>query len=104
MPQGMGVQPLFLMFGGPSMTDKGAALKAHTGYLDRLRADGKIAAAGPTEGQNALLSIVVFNRISIDEATKLMADDPAVKSGALKAESHQWWCAEHVFMAPLSDN
>jgi len=95
-PVGMGVQPLFLMYRGPATAGRDEALKAHAAYLERLRADGKIGAAGPTEGNNELLSIVVFNRIAEDEAARLIAADPAVKAGALRAEAHRWWCAEHV--------
>jgi uncharacterized protein YciI len=97
-PVGMGLQPLYLMYRGPVVTASGPveALKAHAAYVDDLRAMGKIGAAGLTEGREDLLSIVIFNRIPEDEAARLVREDPAVKSGSLRAEPHRWWCAEHV--------
>jgi uncharacterized protein YciI len=95
-PVGMGVQPFFLLYNGRSVAVPDTALQAHADYLDHLRAAGTIGAAGPTEGDNQLRWIVVFNRISEEEAARLMAADPAVMSGALSAEPHRWWCAEHV--------
>jgi hypothetical protein len=32
----------------------------------------------------------------VKETEKLLAEDPAVKSGALRTEFHQWWSADHV--------
>jgi uncharacterized protein YciI len=95
-PEGMGVQPLFLMHRAAGMSATDAMLKAHTDYVDRLRTEGKIAATGLAEGAGDLFSMVVFNRIGDEEAARLVANDPAVKGGALRAEAHRWWCAEHV--------
>jgi uncharacterized protein YciI len=96
MPQDMGIQPFFLIYRAASTAGPDAALREHAAYLDQLHSTGVIGAAGPTEGRDDLLSIVVFNRIDEAVAARLMADDPAVKSGALRAEAHGWYCADHV--------
>lgn len=95
-PEGMGVQPLFLISHGPSWSSEAQELKAHSGYMDRLHREGKLAMWGPTDNDADLAAIAVFNRIGDEEAQRLMADDPAVKSNVIQLEFHHWWCAEHV--------
>ena len=95
-PQGMGVQPLFLLYHGSAWVDRAQKLSAHAEYLRRLRREGKVAMLGSTEGNDELSAMVVFNRITDEEAQRLMAEDPAVKANVLQAEFHRWWCAEHV--------
>ena len=95
-PEGMGVQPLFLIYHGPRWADATRSLSEHAQYLDRLHREGKLAMMGSTEGNDELTAMVVFNRIPDDEARRLMAADPAVKAGIWQPEFHRWWCAEHV--------
>ncbi|HUK15531.1 MAG TPA: YciI family protein [Bryobacteraceae bacterium] len=95
-PEGMGVQPLFLIYHGPRWTDAAQPLSEHAAYLEWLHREGKLAMKGSTEANDELTAMVVFNRISDDEARRLMAADPAVKAGILQPEFHRWWCAEHV--------
>ncbi len=95
-PEGMGVQPLFLLYRGPAPSALMRELESHGEYLARLKREGKLAMAGPIEGNADLWAVAVFNRISDAEAQRLMADDPAVKANALRYEFHRWWCAEHV--------
>ena len=93
-PEGMGVHPLAYLRKGDGWD--AAARAEHEGYLVQLRAQGKLAAAGPAESEDGMVSLVVFDRIAYEEAERLMAEDPAVKSGALKPEFHHWWCSAHV--------
>lgn len=98
-PEGMGVQPLFLIHHGSAWADhasQSSELSAHANYLGQLRREGKLAMAGHTVGNDDLSGLVVFNRITDEEAQRLMAQDPAVKDNVLRAEFHRWWCAEHV--------
>jgi uncharacterized protein YciI len=95
-PEGMGVQPLFLVYQGSRWTDRALQWSAHTDYVARLRRDGKLAMAGPIENGGDFVEVLVFNRISDEEARRLMADDPAVQSNVIRAEFHRWWSAEHV--------
>jgi uncharacterized protein YciI len=93
-PEDMGIQPFFLLRRGNGV--KAAALNEHDGYLAELRRQGKIAAAGAVEGDADVASVVIFRRMAEAEARGLIDADPAVKSGALRPEFHNWWCAAHV--------
>jgi uncharacterized protein YciI len=93
-PEGMGIQPFVILTRGTSFAE--GALLRQAEYVEGLRKAGKLAAAGAVVKDPDMLSIVVFRRIPMDEARRLMDDSPAVRSGAVRAEYHQWWCAEHV--------
>lgn len=93
-PEDMGVQPFVMLYRGGA--DEAAVERAHQAYLDRLRRDGKLAAYGTIEGDRDLRAIAIFNRIEVEDAAKLMESDPAVMAGALRAETHHWWCSAHV--------
>lgn len=95
-PEGMGVQPLFLIHRGSAWADRAQQSRDHIEYLARLRRDGKLAMLGSIEGDDELAAMIVFNRITDAEAQRLMAEDPAVKTNVLRPEFHRWWCAEHV--------
>jgi uncharacterized protein YciI len=93
-PDHMQIHPLCLIYRNAGWNEKSQA--AHDGFLDRLRSDGKLGAAGAIEGRDALVGMVIFQVMPVKEAEKLLQDDPAVKSGALRTEFHQWWSADHV--------
>jgi uncharacterized protein YciI len=93
-PDNMQTHPLCLIYRNAGWNEKSKA--AHDSFLDRLHNEGKLGAAGDIEGRDALVGMVIFQVIPVNEAEKLLADDPAVKSGAVRAELHQWWSADHV--------
>jgi uncharacterized protein YciI len=93
-PDNMQVHPLCLIYLNAGWNEKSKA--AHLAFLDHLRAEGKLGAAGGIEGQDALAGMVIFQVMPIKEAEMLLAEDPAVKSGAVRVEFHQWWSADHV--------
>jgi uncharacterized protein YciI len=99
-PENMGVHPLCLIYRGSAWEqrpgERAGALAAHSEYLDRLRAEGKLAAAGEVDDDTGLTALVVFKRISIEEARRLTAEDPAIQAGVLRPEYHRWWSADHV--------
>ena len=95
-PEGMGVQPLGLLYRGAAWDQHPEIWSAHGDYLSRLRREGKLAAAGRIEGDEDLVGVEVFARIPDEEARRLLENDPAVKAGSLRLEYHRWWCAEHV--------
>ena len=88
----MGIQPFFLLRRGTA----GAAARGHEEYIAELRRQGNMAAAGAVEGDAEVIGLVILQRMDDAEARRLMDDDPAVKSGALRVEYHHWWCAAHV--------
>ena len=93
-PENMGVHPLAILLRG-SQGDS-SKLAAHREYIARLRREGKLAAAGPIEDDDAMAGIVVFRRIPLEEARTLIEADPAISAGVLRAELHRWWSADHV--------
>jgi len=93
-PDHMQIHPLCLIYLNARWNEKSKA--AHLAFLDHLRAEGKLGAAGGIEEQDALAGMVIFQVIPVKEAEKLLQEDPAVKSGALRVEFHQWWSADHV--------
>lgn len=95
-PEGMGVHPFVILrrAGGPM----DAGLRARRSeYWESLRAGGKVAAAGAVEGDSSAVEIVIFRRISDEEARRLGEGDPGVKREALRVKAHRWWCAANVF-------
>ena len=96
-PEDIGVHPLVLMYRGDAWSQHQELLTAHREYMLRLLREGKLAAAGPSDGDRDLVGIGVFRRIPDEEAQRLMADDPSVKAGVMRPEFHRWWCAAHVF-------
>jgi uncharacterized protein YciI len=100
-PENMGVQPTLLLTRGPAWNPTAAKervvlLAEHQHFVDELHRVGKLAAAGPVEGDRQMIGIVVFHRIPLEQAQQLIADDPAVKAGVLSVEAHRWWSSDHV--------
>lgn len=99
-PENMGIQPLVMMHyetAWKGTNDQTAeVLAAHRKYIQSLRQDGKLGAAGVFQDDGDLAGMVIFQRIPMEEAQRLVAADPAVKAGYFRPELHVWWSAEHV--------
>jgi len=71
-------------------------------FLKRLMSQGKVAVAGPfpfaVPGE--LRGVAIF-RVSVEQATKVMQDDAAVKAGVPKLETHPWITATGVLATGL---
>jgi uncharacterized protein YciI len=96
-PENMQARTLCLIYRNAGWNDGSRA--AHETYVERLRSQGKLGAAGAMEGdrdKDALVGMVIFQVMPAKEAQALLHDDPAVKSGAVRVEFHQWWSADHV--------
>jgi uncharacterized protein YciI len=100
-PENMGVHPLMILARGPAWAttgpeDRVAALANHILYIQKLHREGKLAAAGSMEGDPNMVGMVVFQRIPLADARRLIAEDPAVKANLVSVEPHRWWSADHV--------
>lgn len=74
---------------GPRYTPDAAAM--HEQWVARLHKAGRLAAAGRIENDDAdLVALTVFKTSSIQEAERLAAEDPSIKTGAWHAEFHKW--------------
>ena len=71
-------------------------MREHHEYVAKLRSDGKAAAMGAVRGNEQMVGLVIYERLTDDEARRLANDDPAVKAGLLRPEFHRWWSAAHV--------
>jgi uncharacterized protein len=69
--------------------------QAHLNFLDRLRKDGVMGAAGPfRDHDDQVLRGLCVYRTGIEEARRHAAEDPAVQAGLLEAEATTWWFRE----------
>jgi len=94
-PEGMGVQPFYMLHRTEAWKAGSAAMKDHAAYIAGLLARGKIVASGPVTG-GSVSELLIFDRIPDEEAAQLAAADPGIRSGLLRVEAHRWWCAAHV--------
>lgn len=94
-PENMQVHPFCMIFEKAGDVPE-ALMTAHAAYVRKLKADGKLSAAGRVNGEVGLAGLVVFKVIPMEEAQKLLMDDPAVKAGAFRVEFHHWWSSDHV--------
>jgi uncharacterized protein YciI len=97
-PENMQVHPLCLVYRGTAWEDKqrDSLVEAHVRYIDGLKEQGKLGAAGRIDAPDDLLGLVIFKPTSVEEAQRLLEDDPAVKAGVLRVEYHHWWSSDHV--------
>jgi uncharacterized protein YciI len=96
-PEDMGMHPFWMLYRGPAWQAQSPLLRAHDAYLEELRGKGKLSTAGAIDANDAgLQGAAVFRRIPEAEARELIANDPAVKGGVLRAEYQGWWSAAHV--------
>jgi uncharacterized protein YciI len=73
-------------------------VKQHLSYLMGLMQQGKLALAGPFQGEGELKGIFIYS-VPMEEAMKLEAEDPLVKNGFFKIEGHPWATAKGVLAA-----
>jgi uncharacterized protein YciI len=70
---------------GPAKIDDAAKrseiFRGHFANMGRLAEEGKLVMAGPFGGAEPWRGMYIFNVETIDEATKLVETDPAVKAG-----------------------
>ena len=69
--------------------------RAHDEYVATFKTRGKVAASGPTRDGGALREVLIL-AVDAAEAARMVASDPMVRSGKVRAELLTWWCAEHV--------
>jgi uncharacterized protein YciI len=82
---------------GPKWSAKGMPKEveaAHVANVMSLIGSGKAIIAGPMGDEGEIVGIYVLRAKSAEEAKSWAENDPAVKSGDLIAEMHQWWAAD----------
>jgi uncharacterized protein YciI len=97
----MVVRSLIFVKRGPKWTDEASAdgeriQHEHVAGVLRMLGDGRLAAAGPFEGEADPMGVFVF-RTDTTEAKRLAAEDPGVKAGRMAMEFHPWFVAYGTF-------
>jgi uncharacterized protein YciI len=64
----------------------------HEAWAAKLRAGGRVVFAGPVEGSDDLVGVLVMKGDSA-EVARTMAEDPAVRAGRFKPRVLKWWTA-----------
>jgi uncharacterized protein YciI len=99
-PDNMQMHPFCMLYRGDEWEaqshNREVLLAAHERYIEQLREQGKLSAAGKVAPPDALLDLVVFRPIPLEDAQRLLGDDPAIRAGVIRAEYHHWWSADHV--------
>lgn len=67
--------------------------KGHFANIHRLADEGKLVVAGPFGDKNDWRGMFIFNVETIEDAQKLTATDPVVKSGIMVPEFHKLYCS-----------
>ncbi len=80
----------------PELTDDAAAALQgqHLAHLDKMRAAGYMAAAGPVSDDDELAGICIYHAGSLEKARRLAEDDPKVRSGHLAVRVLSWFTAK----------
>ncbi|HXA38867.1 MAG TPA: YciI family protein [Phenylobacterium sp.] len=87
-------QPLFLFIYSPGPAWKPGvpagqqALAPHGKYMASLAADGRLVAGGPLLDADG--GMAILHAADAEAARAILAADPAVKAGIMKAEIHGW--------------
>ena len=68
--------------------------EGHMAHLNKMHDLGKMCIAGPLMDDGDIRGICVYVTETIEEATRLVNEDPAIKSGRLVAEIHPWYAAK----------
>lgn len=94
---GMRNYVLVILKTGPKVIPKGKnrddIFKGHFANIQRLADEGKLVVAGPFDDKNGWRGMFIFNVDKIEDARKLTATDPVIKSGIMIAEYHKLYCS-----------
>jgi uncharacterized protein YciI len=75
--------------------DAAATLQGqHQAHLNKMRATGYMAAAGPIRNDDELAGICIYQAGSVEKARRLAEDDPKVRSGHLAVRVYSWVTAK----------
>lgn len=70
--------------------------EGHMANINRMARLGKLVAAGPMGDNGDLAGIFIFKAASLEEASALASEDPAIKAGRLVLELMDWWGQQRI--------
>lgn len=95
--RGMRKFVLVILKTGPTRVPDGPArdemFKGHFANIERLAKEGKLAVAGPFMEKTGWRGMFVFAVDTQEEAEKLVATDPVIKTGEMIAEYHMLYAS-----------
>ncbi len=81
----------------PESTSETQKIQAgHMEHIGKMASTGKLIAAGPMLDSGDLRGIFLFRTDSLEEATRLAAEDPAIKAGRLTLELVTWMAPKGI--------
>jgi uncharacterized protein YciI len=86
----------------PDGPERDAMFKGHFANIARLAQEGKLAFAGPFDGETGWRGMFLFAVSDIEEAKKLVATDPAVASGEMVAEYHKYYGSAALMLVTVT--
>jgi uncharacterized protein YciI len=82
----------------PAGPDRDEMFRGHFANMKRLSAEGKLALAGPFDGNDGWRGLFILAVSDIDEARALVATDPVVMKGEMVAEYHKYYGSAALMM------
>jgi uncharacterized protein YciI len=104
--RGMRSYVLVILKTGPKRMPEGPErdemFKGHFTNIQRLAAEGKLVVAGPfgDQGKGDWRGMFIFAVGTVEEAEKLVATDPVIKSGEMVAEPHKLYASAALMAVP----
>lgn len=93
--RGMRSYILVVLKTGPTRVPAGAErdemFKGHFANIDRLVAEGKLALAGPFDGEGGWRGLFILAVADVEEAKRQIATDPVISKGEMTAEYHNYY-------------
>ena len=77
----------------PEGKERDEIFKGHFANIHRLADEGKLVVAGPFGDKNDWRGMFIFNVETVEDAQKLTATDPVIKSGLMVADYHKLYCS-----------
>jgi uncharacterized protein YciI len=85
----------------PPGKERDEIFKGHFANIKRLAAEGKLAVAGPFDSNSSgFRGIFILNVPTVEEARKLTAIDPVVKSGLMVVDHYVWHGSAALMATP----
>lgn len=75
----------------PAGPERDEMFKGHFANIKRLAAEGKLALAGPFDGEDGWRGLFILAVSDLEEAKRLTLTDPVVRSGEMVAEYHKYY-------------
>lgn len=87
-----------LYLSGPTRSqneeEKAEIQAAHMAHISSMALNHHLQVAGPLGDESEKRGLLIFDLETVEEAEKIITEDPAVKAGRLTFECHPWWAAK----------